>query len=61
MQGGYQLIEAESAVTIAQYAARWADLLEIESSAVICRRGAVSIMSEARGVTAKAGAAGGKV
>ena len=59
MQGGYHLVEADSAVAIAQYAARWGDLLEIETSAVIEDGEAVSVMSDVPGVTAKAAAAAG--
>jgi hypothetical protein len=60
MQGGYHLIECDNATAVAQYAARWADLLEIETSAVIEDAEAVSIMGDVPGVTAiAAGASGG--
>ncbi|MDQ2843988.1 MAG: DUF3303 domain-containing protein [Acidobacteriota bacterium] len=57
MQGGYHLLEAENATAIAQYSVRWADLLELETSAVIEDAEAVSVMGEIAGVTAKAGGA----
>ncbi len=56
MQRGYHLMEAEDATAIAQYSARWADLLELESSAVMEDADAVSIMGDVAGVTAKAAA-----
>ena len=59
MQGGYHLVESEDATAIAQYSARWADILDIETSAVIEDAEAVSIMGDVPGVTVKAAAAGG--
>jgi hypothetical protein len=52
MQGGYHLIEAENAAAIAQYAARWADLLDLETCAVIEEAEAVPVMADVHGVTA---------
>jgi hypothetical protein len=54
MQGGYHLVETDSATAIAQYAARWADLLELETAAVIEDAKAVLVMNEVPGVTATA-------
>ena len=53
---GYHLVEAQSAVAIAQYSARWADLLDLEISPVIEDAEAASVMGDVAGVTAKAGA-----
>ena len=55
MQGGYHLFEAQDASVIARYSARWADLLEIETSAVIEDAEAISVMGDVPGVCVKAG------
>ena len=60
MRGGYHLLEADNATAIAQYSARWADLLDLETSAVIEDAEAVSVMGEIVGVTAKVGGAAAK-
>lgn len=57
MLGGFHLIEAENAAAIAQYSARWADLLEIETAPVIEDAEAVNVMTEIVGVKARAGVA----
>lgn len=57
MLGGFHLVEADSAAALAQYSARWADLLEIETSAVIEDAEAVSVMGEIAGMNVQAGVA----
>jgi hypothetical protein len=59
MEGGFHLVEADSAAVIAQYSARWADLLEIQSFAVIEDAEAVSIMGEVHGITVQVNKAAG--
>ena len=59
MERGFHLLEADSAGVVARYAARWADLLELETCAVIEDAEAVEAMGEVAGVTAKAGGVAG--
>jgi hypothetical protein len=57
MEKGFHLIEADDAAVVAKYAARWADLLELETCAVIEDAQAVDAMREVAGITAKVGGA----
>jgi hypothetical protein len=58
MSRGYHLIEADNAAPIAQYSARWADLLELETYAVIEDAEAVKVMADVHGTSVKAAAGG---
>jgi hypothetical protein len=54
LQGGVHIVEASSAAALAQYAANWADLLDVENAAVVEDAEAIHAYSRVSGVKAQA-------
>jgi hypothetical protein len=60
MQGGVHIVEAENPRALAEYTARWADLLEIETAVGLGDAEASIAYAQIPGVTVKAKSAGAR-
>ena len=58
LSGGVHVVETQDAALLSQYAARWADVLELETVAVVEDAEAVLALSQVSGISEQAKAAG---
>ncbi len=59
LEGGVHIVEANDAAAVTRYAAAWADVLELQTTAVVEDAEAIPALASVKGVRLKAKGAGG--